>query len=617
MRGSAPAKGTNAQFRDSGPYRRERVPLRDNEPQDSGFRDSGPMDRGPTRDSGPVQREQRDSGPVERGPHTNGTSRATRTGEHAIAAALNGTRSAREVLDHGTDAEPRPSGRPHSRPATNGSPHRNGTSRPADPDTATAGASEPTRFTRPVTKPSQERTRLTKPVTSERTKFTSDRSKLADERTKLTPAPKPSIERTLLPTADVASRPWRNAPTELIQKISNEPIKHPAIAALGMSSVQEDDPEENPKTRLQEKRKRKDHRAILTAKVAAIALAVLTFIATGAAWGTKAWYNSKFTQVAALDENSRDIKDAPLQFGDENFLILGSDTRSGAEKEEGVGTEASIGGARSDTVMLAHVPKDRKRAVVVSFPRDLEVTRPECNRWDSKSGKYTDEIVPASDFQKLTWVYSVGGPRCVIKLVQQISGIKLNHFVGIDFHGFKDMVDAVGGITVNVDEPIIDEKVGTVATKAGPLKLNGDRALRFVRARYVIGDPTSDYGRIKRQQQFISALLGKTMSKDVILNPAKLTRLVNAFAAATFGDNIGVDQLFMLARTMKGFEQSKIKFLTIPTIGYSNERGNEVLLQDQSEILFKALIDGGPLPGEEPPPPNAQAQQQQSTVAPG
>lgn len=369
-------------------------------------------------------------------------------------------------------------------------------------------------------------------------------------------------------------------------------------------------------TRLQEKRERRDRRALLTGKAAAITLAALVFLATGAAWGTKAWYNAKFTQVAALDENSKDIKDAPQQLGDENFLMLGSDTRAGAGKEEGVGTENSVQGARSDTVMLAHVPADRKRAIVVSFPRDLEVTRPECNRWDSKSGEYFDEVVPSANLVKLTTVYSVGGPRCVIKLVQQISGIKVNHFVGVDFHGFKDMVDAVGGITVEVDEPIVDEIVGTVAKQAGPLRLSGKRALNFVRARHVVGDPTSDYGRIKRQQQFISALLGKTMSRDVLLDPAKLTRFVNAFAKATFGDNIGIDQLLTLAQSMKSFSTDSIKFLTMPTTGYANERGNEVMLDEMVTEVFRAMIEGTPLPGEEPAAPNAQAQPKQAGAAP-
>lgn len=395
-------------------------------------------------------------------------------------------------------------------------------------------------------------------------------------------------------TGTGAYRPWRNEPTVLIPAVTD------AKAARAGAS------DEPANTRLQEKRHRRDRRTLRLAKATALALTALVFLTAGGAWGMKVWFNSKFTEVAALDEHSADIKDAPAQLGDENFLILGSDTRAGAAREEGVGDENSIGGARSDTLMIAHVPKNRERAVLLSFPRDLEVTRPACNRWDAKTSEYSDEVVPEAERVKLNTAFAVGGPQCVIRLMQKMTGIRMNHFVGIDFHGFKGMVDAVGGVTVNVDGPIVDAKVGTVATQAGPLRLGGKKALRFVRARYVQGDPTSDYGRIKRQQQFISALLTKTMSREVLLNAGKLTDFVNAFAASTFGDNIGVDQLLMLAQSMKGLDTGSIQFLTVPTTGEANEIGNEVLLEEQSSELFTALINGNPVPGSDEETPKAQ-----------
>lgn len=401
----------------------------------------------------------------------------------------------------------------------------------------------------------------------------------------------------------VAGRPWRNEPTEIIK-------------ALPHDAGSETD--ETPKTRLQEKRIRRQHRTVFTAKATTATLAILVFLATGGAWGTKTWYDSKFEQVAALDEDSAHIQNAPAQLGDENFLLVGSDTRAGSNSGDGIGNEYSIPGARSDTLMIAHVPKDRKRAVVVSFPRDLEVARPDCHRWDAKTGEYSDEVVPGADIEKLTLVYSVGGPKCVLKLVQKLSGMKMNHFVGIDFSGFKGMVDAIGGVELTVDERIVDSVLGEIVPEPGEIRFDGSEALSFVRARHVAGDPTSDYGRIKRQQQFISALLSKTMSREVVFDPAKLTRFVNAFAAATFGDNIGVDQLLTLAQSMKGLSTSSITFLTVPTVGYANERGNEVLLADQTNELFQALINNGPLPGEEPETsPSAQADGARTGAPPG
>lgn len=351
-----------------------------------------------------------------------------------------------------------------------------------------------------------------------------------------------------------------------------------------------------PQTRLQEKKQRHNERTVLIGRIAVIVLAVLVFLGTGAAWGTKTWFNSKFTQIAALDENSADIQDASAQLGDENFLIAGSDTRAGSTAEENVGSADDVEGARSDTVMLAHIPADRKRAVVISFPRDLEISRPACERFDSATNDYTSEIVPAATKVKLNTAYAVGGPRCLTKWVQQLTGMKINHFVGIDFSGFKDMVDAVQGVTVHVDAPIKDTVLGMVISQTGDVTISGDQALSFVRARHVIGDPTSDYGRIKRQQEFISALMTKVMSHGVLTNPAQLSDFVTAFAKATFGDNIGVDQMLTLAQSMKGLDPSKVNFMTVPTTGEANSRGNEVLLESKSKAIFQALIDNTALP---------------------
>jgi len=361
-----------------------------------------------------------------------------------------------------------------------------------------------------------------------------------------------------------------------------------------------------PQTRLQEKKQRKNERSALAGRISIIVLTVLVFLGTGAAWGTKTWFNSKFNQIAALDENSADI--LPGQTGDENFLIAGSDTRAGATAEENVGSADDVGGARSDTVMLAHVPADRKRAVVISFPRDLEISRPACQRFDAATNTYSDQIVEAATKVKLNTAYSIGGPRCLTKWIQQLTGLKINHFVGIDFGGFKDMVDAVGGVTVNVDKPIKDTVLGMVVSQTGPVVISGDQALSFVRARHVVGDPTSDYGRIKRQQEFIGALLTKVMSHGVLTNPGQLTDFVNAFAKATFGDNIGVDQLLTLAQSMKGLDASKVNFMTVPTTGESNSRGNEVLMDTKAKALFQALIDNTALPGDTPAPAATNAQ---------
>lgn len=327
-------------------------------------------------------------------------------------------------------------------------------------------------------------------------------------------------------------------------------------------------------------------------KVVAGALSAAVVLSTGTAWSAKYWYDSKVVQVEALDEESADIQDEALQEGAENFLLVGSDSRIGSNSN---GKEA-VSGARSDVVMLAHVPADRARAVVVSFPRDLEITTPECNRWQPAAKNYTEEVVPERGPVKLNAAYAYGGPRCVTKLVQRITGVRVNHFIGIEFDGFKEMVDAVGGVTMRFDAPIVDRWQGRVIAKPGTVTLDGDRALRLVRSRQVAGDPTGDYGRIERQQKFIGSLLDKIGSRDVLLKPSKLGAFARAFTGSTFGENIGVDQLLTLARSMREFGSDRVVFRTVPTTGSANERGNEVLDKAAAQRLFHSLINNAALP---------------------
>lgn len=359
--------------------------------------------------------------------------------------------------------------------------------------------------------------------------------------------------------------------------------------------------EQASQTRLQEKKEHKTQQATRFGRIAAVVAAALVFLSTGTVWGAQTWFDAKFNTVAALDEDSADIQDAAGQTGDENFLLVGSDTRDGAAAEDGVGDANGTPGARSDSVMIAHVPADRKRVVVVSFPRDLEIDRPECVRWDPVTSSYSEEKAPAQKRAKLNTAYAVGGPQCVTKVIQQISGMRMNHFVGIDFNGFKAMVDAVQGVTVHTDMPINDDVLGMIIPQAGDVRISGDQALNFVRARHVKGDPTSDYGRIKRQQAFIGGLLKTVMSKDVMLNTGKLSGFIDAFAKATFGENLGIKQMMTLAKSMRGMDSGKVKFETVPTTGEANGRGNEVLVQSRSKALFEALINNTPLPDEKAP----------------
>uniref|UniRef100_UPI000364F791 LCP family protein n=1 Tax=Actinokineospora enzanensis TaxID=155975 RepID=UPI000364F791 len=380
--------------------------------------------------------------------------------------------------------------------------------------------------------------------------------------------------------------PWAAEDAELDEKL-DELAQLPGTELV--TPVAEDEPE-----------KPKRSRWSLIAKVFSGSTALVVFAATAAGWGFKEWTENSIGQVHALDPDSADIKNAQAQLGDENFLLVGSDSREGAQAEDNIGDVSKIPGARSDTVMIAHIPADRSRVVIVSFPRDLEINRPACQRFDAKQVKYLDEQVAANKTAKMNTAYEVGGPLCLTRVVQEISGLHITRFVGIDFQGFKGMVDAVDGVNVCVEKPMYDTTLNKwVVQQAGTdVVLRGEQALDFVRARHVRGDPTSDYGRIKRQQRFLSSLLRKAMSGQVLLDPSKLTNFVSEMAKSTFGDNIQIDALMQLGQSLQNLAAGRVTFVTVPTVGIENSRHNEVLRRDDSNALFAAIINDQPLPGE-------------------
>ncbi|WP_328825211.1 LCP family protein [Tomitella gaofuii] len=332
--------------------------------------------------------------------------------------------------------------------------------------------------------------------------------------------------------------------------------------------------------------------------VAVALVSVLSLVVTGAVWSYLRITDSQYTQVSALDQNSDDVRNPAGQYGDENYLIIGTDTRAGANADVGAGTSTQVEGARSDTIMLVNIPADRSRVVGVSFPRDLNIDRPACERWDNSSGTYTDEIVPAEDDVKLNSAYSFGGPRCLVQVIQKLSGIKVNHFLGMDFAGFEAMVDTVGGVEVCTTRPLVDDELGTILPEPGPQTISGTTALEYVRARKVEAEGNGDYGRIKRQQMFLSSLLRKALSHNVLLDPGKLNSFINEFIKASFGDNLDTQALITLGRSLQNVDADQVTFLTAPTDG-TDAWGNETPRLSAIRAIFDAIIDDEPLPGEQ------------------
>ncbi|KAA0117042.1 LCP family protein [Mycolicibacterium sp. P9-22] len=349
------------------------------------------------------------------------------------------------------------------------------------------------------------------------------------------------------------------------------------------------------------------HRARNIGRVAAALIAVCALALTGGAWQWQSMKNNSLNRVSALDPNSRDIVDPNAQFGDENFLIVGTDSRIGQNSEVGAGTTDDAAGARSDTIMLVNIPADRKRVVAVSFPRDLAITPIQCEPWNPETGIYgpiTDEESPMYGMDeawtetKLNSAYAVGGPKCLVKVIQKLSGLSVNRFMAVDFTGFAKMVDALGGVEVCSTTPLEDYELGTVLANPGRQMVDGHTALNYVRARQVTTEVNGDYGRIKRQQLFLSSLLRSLISREVFFSLSKLNNVVNMFIEDSFVDNIRTKDLVDLGQSVQGVNAGRITFVTVPTTGYADDYGNEQPRVDDMAALFEAIINDDPLPEE-------------------
>ncbi|WP_406296774.1 LCP family protein [Embleya sp. NBC_00888] len=261
-----------------------------------------------------------------------------------------------------------------------------------------------------------------------------------------------------------------------------------------------------------------------------------------------------------------------------NILLMGSDDRTGDNKQYG---DIGEGTKRSDTTILLHLAADRKSSVAVSIPRDLMVDIPSCVRPDgSKSRAYRDQFNHA---------FEIGGAACTIKTIEQMTRIRVDHHIVIDFAGFKEMVDAVEGVEVCLSKPMRDT-AAKLDLPAGKQKLDGEQALGFVRARKNVDDG-SDTQRMTRQQRFLAALVKKVKVGDMLTQPWKLYNLLDAGTRSITADPglSSLKELMALSDSIKGIPNDKVAFLTVPRQPYRLDTDRDELVQPQADRLFDAI----------------------------
>ena len=284
-----------------------------------------------------------------------------------------------------------------------------------------------------------------------------------------------------------------------------------------------------------------------------ISIAVLAISAVSAlAFGTVTASINKIDVFSGIEKRPEKKSTAM------NYLLVGSDTREGLSKAElkalRVGSVATAAGKRSDTMLLVHISKAKDKAVMISIPRDTFALIPEHT---SKTGK----LIPAV-YSKINSSFNWGGAPLLIQTIEEMTELKIDHYIEINFAGFARIVDSIGGVEICTKKNINDPKSHLVL-EAGVHTLNGIESLKYVRTREF--DGMGDIGRMQRQQAFMSAVLRKATSAGVLLNPVTMASFINsALSAVTTDSELKNSDLIALAKQMKSLSTSSVRTLTVP-----------------------------------------------------
>ena len=308
-------------------------------------------------------------------------------------------------------------------------------------------------------------------------------------------------------------------------------------------------------------------------------VAVVVLLALGGAYAVYRHLNGNIHQLDISGELGSQPVDTHPQA--ENIMIIGSDTRNG----QGPGFGQNLNTDQSDTLMIMHVAADRKWVNVMSIPRDSWVNIPACTMGNGHtSAPTTFKINEAFALGNLDGNHTALGVACTIKTLEQDTGIHIDHFVSINFQGFRDMVNALGGV-VECNTTAIDDPKSGLHLKPGHHLLHGLGALAYVRARYTLGDG-SDLERIGRQQAFMSSLVERVKSKR--LNPIAIYNFLNAATKSITIDSQlgGIHGLYDLAMSVRNLPASQVTFFTLPT--YPRQM---VVPTDVANVMWTQPVD--------------------------
>ncbi len=286
-------------------------------------------------------------------------------------------------------------------------------------------------------------------------------------------------------------------------------------------------------------------------------------------------YTSEIKHVSAfagLDDSQRPAEGASM-----NILVVGSDNRSGLSRNQEAALHVGSGDygpPRTDTIMVMHVSRDTGGATVVSLPRDSYVDIP---AWTDNKGVRHD-----ARQDKINSAFERGGAPLMVATVEKATGMRIDHYIEVNFAGFLTMVDALDGVPICLTKDVKDKDSG-FDLPAGKHVVSGRDALAYVRMRHV----DSDFGRMARQQKFIASMLQKATSLGVLLNPMKLNSFIDAgVASVTTDDGLGRGEIVDLASRLRGVDQGAITFLTVPIS--NDDYRVKIGKYNQSTVLWDA-----------------------------
>lgn len=285
---------------------------------------------------------------------------------------------------------------------------------------------------------------------------------------------------------------------------------------------------------------------------------VLALVAGGALWFLTDRYAGNVDRVsgvfADLDADARPAPATPAQEAPAEpvtFLLAGSDTRASAG-------EGIAAGGRSDAIMLARLSADRRHAQLISIPRDSWVD------------------IPGYGMSKINAAYAYGGPTLLIRTVEQLTGVRIDHYAAIDFEGLVQVTDDLGGVDVVVAETTSN---GPYTFPAGMNHLSGQQARWYLAQRY--GLPGGDFDRVRRHQQYLQAMFGKLLSSDTFTDPGRLdAALLAVSSAVAVDDQLGNAEMLSLAYSLRDLTPGGVDFFTAPTLGTGREGRASVVYLD-------------------------------------